>query len=239
MPPPPPAGIGSERVGPAVIFGHRMPLGALALLLSFCSASDALRVCSRVCTSFQAAALHSSAWPRLKMRSAAAEHSVDSLCYILMSTCAGLQELSLDLTFQQANLGVALPAELLLKQLRTLELKLGDPEANDLACDLLACVESKLKVLKLVAHLTPQLLNAVRMALLSADTLNSLSLMAAEKPVEVIIDTSTVLALQVPDYLLQGILDAISFFCFSAHHPVVQIALQLRKCWKPPHPLQA
>lgn len=76
-------------------------MGALAILLSFCKAADALGICSRVCKSFQAAALHSSAWPSLKLCSSTAERVVDSLSYILMSTCANLQDLSLDITFQQ------------------------------------------------------------------------------------------------------------------------------------------
>ena len=200
MPPPPPAGFGlSETLGPAVLLGHRIPMGALAILLSFCKAADALGICSRVCQSFQAAALHSSAWPSLKLCSSTAERVVDSLSYILMSTCANLQDLSLDITFQQQGLSVAQPAELVLRRLRKLELKLGDPEGNTFAGDLLSCVESpKLKDFKLLAVLTPHLLDAVRMALLSAEGLHFLSLTALADPSEVILGAETVAAIQEP-----------------------------------------
>ena len=200
MPPPPPAGFGlSETLGPAVLLGHRIPMGALAILLSFCKAADALGICSRVCKSFQAAALHSSAWPSLKLCSSTAERVVDSLSYILMSTCANLQDLSLDITFQQQGLSVAQPAELVLRRLRKLELKLGDPEGNTFAGDLLSCVESpKLKDFKLLAVLTPHLLDAVRMALLSAEGLHFLSLTALADPSEVILGAETVAAIQEP-----------------------------------------
>lgn len=198
MPPPPPAGFGlSETLGPAVLLGHRIPMGALAILLSFCKAADALGICSRVCKSFQAAALHSSAWPSVKLCSSTAERVVDSLSYILMSTCANLQDLSLDITFQQQGLSVAQPAELVLRRLRKLELKLGDPEGNTFAGDLLSCVESpKLKDFKLLAVLTPHLLDAVRMALLAAEGLHFLSLTALADPSEVILGAVTVAAIQ-------------------------------------------
>lgn len=197
MPPPPPAGFGLSETGPAVLLGHRIPMGALAILLSFCKAADALGICSRVCKSFQAAALHSSAWPSLKLCSSTAERVVDSLSYILMSTCANLQDLSLDLTFQQQGLSVAQPAELVLRRLRKLELKLSDPEGNTFAGDLLSCVESpKLKDFKLLAVLTPQLLDAVRMALLPAEGLHFLSLTALPDPSEVILGAETVAAIQ-------------------------------------------
>ena len=185
--------------GPPLMLGYRVPLGALATLLSFCEASDALGICSRVCKWFQVAALHSSAWPTLKIRSGAAEQSIDSLCSILMSISTGLQLLTLDLTFQQRDLGVALPGELILRHLQRLELKLNDLEANIFACDLLGCIESpQLRDVKIMAPLTPQLLNAISMTLLPTNgKLNSLKLTALpSRNMEVLLDTGTLTALQ-------------------------------------------
>ena len=201
MPPPPPSHFQhpEDLSGPPLMLGYRVPLGALATLLSFCEASDALGICSRVCKWFQVAALHSSAWPTLKIRSGAAEQSIDSLCSILMSISTGLQLLTLDLTFQQRDLGVALPGELILRHLQRLELKLNDSEANIFACDLLGCIESpQLRDVKIMAPLTPQLLNAISMTLLPTNgKLNSLKLTALpSRNMEVLLDTGTLTALQ-------------------------------------------
>eukprot|EP00438_Fugacium_kawagutii_P032522 Skav233922 [mRNA] locus=scaffold435:700580:705660:+ [translate_table: standard] len=208
MPPPPPSS--TEAVSPMVL-GHRVPMGALAILLSFCEASAALSVYSRVCKSFRAAALHPSVWPSLRLRSGVAERCIDSLCGILMSTCAGLQSLSLDLTFQQADLGIALPAELVLRQLSSLELTLGDPEANTFACDLLGCLDSPgLIDLKLCGVLTSQLLHALQMAL--SATLRSLSLTAAPErnsSSEVILDQDSRAMRYWTDATIQRILNSL------------------------------
>lgn len=201
MPPPPPSHFQhpEDLFGPPLMLGYRVPLGALATLLSFCEASDALGICSRVCKWFQVAALHSSAWPTLKIRSGAAEQSIDSLCSILMSISTGLQLLTLDLTFRQRDLGVALPGELILRHLQRLELKLNDLEANIFACDLLGCIESpQLRDVKIMAPLRPQLLNAISMTLLPTNgKLNSLKLTALpSRNMEVLLDAGTLTALQ-------------------------------------------
>ncbi|CAK9111660.1 unnamed protein product [Durusdinium trenchii] len=169
---PPPADLSDGHVAGHWRLGAemRLPLGAAATVMSFCEAHVALKVCTRVCKALQAAVLHPTSWPRLTVSSRVAERCIDSLCRILWRTCVGVQVLTLDLTFQQGHLGVALPAQLLLRQLRSLTLRLGDPEAQAFACDLLSCVESpKLWELRLSAQLTAQLLNAASMALLPTE----------------------------------------------------------------------
>ncbi|CAJ1432988.1 unnamed protein product [Effrenium voratum] len=192
--PPPPAG--SCQEDPVTAGRQRLPVGTVAIVLGFCDARQVVRRCSQVCRSFRAASLHPRCWPTLRVRSRCAERCIDGLCSILLSASAGLQVLTLDLTFQHRNLGVALPAELVLKQLQRLTLRLGDAESAAFACDLLGCVESPgLREMRISAQLTPALLHAVSMTALSAEGgLFSLALKSISERVR--LETATLTALQ-------------------------------------------
>ena len=60
----------------------------------------------------------------------------------------------LDLIFQQPNLCVALPAQLVLPQLHSLSLHLRGPDAEAFGTDLLACVDSPLHHLAVTARMS-------------------------------------------------------------------------------------
>ena len=188
-------------VGPALLQGQRVPVSCVAMALSFADPLAVMRCCAKVCKSFHAASLDPRCWPRLCFRTHCAEKSIDSLCSLLLRACGGLEALTLDLTFQQENLGVALPAGLLLPRLRRLDLRLGDRESGSLACELLGCIESPvLREVTLSAVLTPPLLQALCMTATAAEgKLTQLALVSSPSvrcPRGAQLDASTVLGIQ-------------------------------------------
>ena len=70
---------------------------------------------------------------------------------------------------------MALPAQLLLQQLRSLSLRLQGGDALAFGSDLLACVDAPLQRLAVTAEIEERLLNALAMAVLQSE-LESLKL---------------------------------------------------------------
>ncbi|CAE7217983.1 unnamed protein product [Symbiodinium sp. KB8] len=192
---------GPESVGPALLCRQRVPVSCIAIALSFADPLAVMHCCAKVCKTFHAASLDPRCWPRLHFRTHCAEKSIDSLCTLLLRACGGLEALTLDLIFQRENLGVALPAGLLLPRLRRLDLRLGDAESTSFACELLGCVESPvLRDVTLSAVFTPSLLQALCMTLIAAEgKVTQLSLVSSpcsRRPDGAQLDASTVLGIQ-------------------------------------------
>ena len=107
-------------------------------MLSFLEPLWVLRVCSGVCTAFQAASLDPRCWPSLRFRCRRAERWAGRLYTILLPTCAALQSLVLDLQFEDPSLALALPAGLVFPALQRLVLRLCDAEAVRFGAELLS-----------------------------------------------------------------------------------------------------
>ncbi|CAE8616845.1 unnamed protein product, partial [Polarella glacialis] len=149
----------------------RVPLGAVALALSFLQPLQVLGSCSRVCQALRRASFDPLCWPSLRFRSRCVERSLDGLSALLCTASAGLEALALDVAFENPGLGVALPAKLSFGCLRSLELRLGDLDSAALASQLLGATSSPLlrQVHLSGAVLTAELLQALGMAAIAAE----------------------------------------------------------------------
>jgi len=157
--------------GYLLIHRHRLPVGIIAVALSFCPPAWMLRTCSLACKALCAASRHTRCWSALQACLPQAERQLEGWLALLVPTCVGLQALSLDIAFANPKLATALPGGICLPQLRRLALRLRDATATDIAVELLESVESpclqKISVEALVV--TPVLLQELCRVVLATE----------------------------------------------------------------------
>merc|ERR1719424_2546537 len=101
-----------------------------------------LQACSPVCHAMRAATRTPRCWPSLRFRTTRAERWIEPLFTILACAGVSLQSLTLDVSFENTRLGMAVPSGMMLTQLRRLSLCIWDNEMANLAVELLECIES-------------------------------------------------------------------------------------------------
>jgi len=128
--------------GPMTAGRWRLPVGVVAIVLTFHEPVWLLRVCSAVCRTMQVASRDARCWPSLKFSTPKAERWLDGLFALLNTAGYGMQKLALGISFEDTRLGISAPAGLIFTQIRRLTLGLGDAEAVNLGVELLECIES-------------------------------------------------------------------------------------------------
>mmetsp|Transcript_130130 Transcript_130130/g.417572 ORF Transcript_130130/g.417572 Transcript_130130/m.417572 type:complete len:612 (-) Transcript_130130:36-1871(-) len=143
--PGPLSGLGGELGcdgGPLIARGARVNVGVVAHVLAFLEPLWILRRCSKVCRAMHAASRNARCWPSLTFATTRAERWLEPFFTILAPACLQLQQLTLDVAFENPSLAVAPPGGLLFRNLNRLVLRPRDVEAAALVAELLEAVEA-------------------------------------------------------------------------------------------------
>lgn len=193
-------------VAPTVI-GHgnpvfagvwRLPVGVVSGILAFHEPIWVLQTCSAICHAMREATRNPRCWPSLRFRTARAERWIDPLFTILSRAGRSLQSLTLDISFENTQLGMAIPAGLTLSQLRRLSLSIWDEEMLSMAGELLECIESpSLQKIAIEGSMMSQNLfhGLCRVILLTSGNLVALKLLWLPHQNQIRVDEETALAL--------------------------------------------